>query len=577
VITSGEAIANIVREEGKYAIYAGAGMSAEAGVPTADAICRDVRADLAARELNAGASVAAINKWARVRLDWDDPEVRYLRCIERGYRTPAHRLSYFRGILHDRQPAFCHHAVALLMHHDVVTRTCLTTNFDHLLESAFTQLELPDCQAIRRGEEAEFWQEREQRCFVIKLHGDIDTWNIRNTAIETVRIEQDLAAPVERLADNAGLVVLGSAGNEESVRALFTNIEQKNLPSTFAFGLLWGVYMGDTRPLDMTRAKELRLLKQRVNSGVVHRGIRDLLGRSQNDLWAFFPVWGAGGFLDELVAATAKPELIARARSRLDHEMRLRRIFRGAAGLSEQTVLNHLQSLRDSRRSFDERRAREPAPVRIQKPDWIVTAAAEAPPATVRIAYGDILDVPLSKPLAPEDSRRVAIVSPEDRYISAGGGVAYKLLVSAGADGVLNELEKFAPIPQRAVAVTSAGALPAHYIVHAAALEILEGPEYHVTAEDVEATMREVLAKCAGLDVDAVFVPMLGTGVAKMDYDVSLRALLRGIAAWQSDRDPAAACMTIVIVVFQEKYLARATVLSDVEQLLGGGFDVTPA
>ena len=103
-ISDGEAIRYILQEENRYVCYLGAGASVEAGVMTAQGICEEIR-----KELLEHSSLRDSD------LDWDDPSQRYVTCIRKGYPTPAKRVQYFRRMLKNIRPSFCHHAVALLM------------------------------------------------------------------------------------------------------------------------------------------------------------------------------------------------------------------------------------------------------------------------------------------------------------------------------------------------------------------------------------------------------------------------------------------------------------------------------
>jgi O-acetyl-ADP-ribose deacetylase (regulator of RNase III) len=556
IISDKDAIENIIGEPGRWAFYLGAGLSVESGVPTAQQISADVRAAMAKRQPEL--SPDQLDR----ELEWSSPARRYPTCIRRGFPNEERRLSYFRSIVRDAEPAFCHYAVALLMSQGYARRTCLTTNFDHLLEMAFARVGIADSQAIRDDFEADFWHEREGRFFILKLHGDIDTLNIRNTREETISISERMQRTVERVAEDSGLVILGSAGNEKSVRALFDDIGRRD--DALSLGLLWGVFMGTKRPERPPDDVEA-LVRRKLDQAEINEDIVNVIGDSRNQLFSFFPIWGAGEFLLDLVRATERRDLVAAATQRLDHEMRLRHIFR-SAGLSEDAVEQHLASLRKKRKPVERagRGASGPAP------DQVASFTARDGQAEIRVLYGDITSRSLMG-AAEFRERRRAVVSPEDTLISAGGGVAYQLLAKAGSEAILNELAKFGPIAQGTVAVTSAGALPVHYIIHAAALEIREDASYAVSGEAVRATMLSILDAAAALRVGCTFVPLLGAGVASLEALESLQGLMDGAIAWLGDSTNSLAVpMTIAILVYEERLLPRGEVLDvvrDVAQL----------
>ena len=173
--------------------------------------------------------------------------------MKKAFGNAAERVEYFRAMLKDKSPSFSHHAVALLIRHRYLKSTCLTTNFDKLIEAAFMQQDFAECQPIRNDEEARYWVNAENRHFVIKLHGDYDTDNILNTASETVRISETMLNVVQNLLDYSGLIVIGTAGNEKSVHTMFDMLAQRKLMQrVLRFGLYWGVYVGPSKPKDLT-------------------------------------------------------------------------------------------------------------------------------------------------------------------------------------------------------------------------------------------------------------------------------------------------------------------------------------
>src|SRR5579863_6131257 len=152
-----EIIRYVVTNRGSYVPWVGAGVSVEAGIKTGGQICAELR-----RELAAYAMPADEDDWAKVELSWDDPKRRYSTCLNK-YGSAAKRVRYFRHLIQGLQPCFGHHATSLLMQAGFFQRTCLTTNFDKLIEMAFAQQGESECQAIRSGEEVEYWQQEDDK------------------------------------------------------------------------------------------------------------------------------------------------------------------------------------------------------------------------------------------------------------------------------------------------------------------------------------------------------------------------------------------------------------------------------
>ena len=568
VLSDAAVVRHLLGGSGRYALWLGAGVSADSGIQTANAICNSIRASLLQTQSAVDVTDArAVEEWANRTLDWSDAQRRYTTSIRKAHPNPAMRVSYFRGLLRESKPAFCHYAAALLMASDYVDRTCVTTNFDHLLERAFAELNLVDYQAVRSEGEVQFWMPSEKRCFVVKLHGDIDTNNILNTTEETLEIPKHMRRVVFDLVRNKGLIVLGAAGNEKSVWKVFEAIEKEMAedPGLLSFGLLWGVYVGDKKPAKMSDAEVESLVLERIPAAGISRDIVDMMKRSSNDMFAFFPVWGAGSFMLDVITATDRVGLTGTAARYLDHEMRLRHTFTGA-GITQATVDKHLESLRTQR-------ARLPGPAAQEEHEEVLRAAHASGRLHCRLIYGDITGRRLMSAKEFGKGRR-AVVSPEDTYISAGGGVAFGLLKKAGDLLILNELGKLSPIPHRSVAVTSGGYLPVHYIVHAAALRIDEGPNYVVSREDVQATTEAVLSKSNALDVSVVFMPLLGAGVASLSAAESLQGIGGAVRAMGQRASDIAGSLTVVVVIYKERLLPRHEVEKTVREMLDGDFTV---
>jgi O-acetyl-ADP-ribose deacetylase (regulator of RNase III) len=311
-------------------------------------------------------------------------------------------------------------------------------------------------------------------------------------------------------------------------------------------------------------------VETRVAETEVNRDIVELIEDSPNELFCFFPVWSAGEYMFDLVKATNERLLVSRAALRLDHEMRLRHIFTNA-GLSQDAVKRHLGSLRKQRFQL----AEKPPPA-TREVDVALRASSRRVGLGLRVQYADITSRSAMADAEFGGVRR-AVVSPEDTFVSAGGGVAYQLLEKAGSEALLNELAKFAPIPQGTVAVTSGGALPVHHVFHAASIEVGPTGEYLASKADVTETMVDVLRKAAALGVGVVWVPLLAAGVASLGQRASFEGLLEGLRAWLATAAEPTVPLTVAIVVYQERELPRHEVREVFGATLGDEFVLDPA
>lgn len=569
-ITDFEVMRLICTHKNRYIPWIGAGFSAEARVKTAQQICEDIREDLlVSHEIDRNA-ISEAEQWAKENLDWDQPGKRYLTCIKKKYPNEAMRNDFFHDLLVNSQPSFSHYALALLMSNGFFKPICFTTNFDHLLENAFTQQEIGGVQVIRTDSECRFLQSTSGRYYIVKLHGDIDTQNVANTWDETLQLSEQMISVIKLNSPNSGLVVLGTAGNESSVSDIFADIRAnaKKDNSAWSFGVLWGVYMGNKKPLKNLSETQLgKLIEERVKE----TGINDLIVQfsksAPDQRFSFFPIWGAGRFMFDLALRTRNNELVNMASRYLDHEMRLRYIYTNA-GLTDIAVEKHLENLRAERAKLN---AAGPQPP--QQTEVVLRAVNKQSNIEIRVTYGDITShIQMADPEFERDIR--AIVSPEDTCIGAGGGVAYRLLVKAGEKILLNELSKFSPIDQDSVAITSGGKLPVHYIIHAATLKIQSDASYAVNASNVKKTTAEILRKLAALKIGVVWTPLMGAGAASLNPSKSLQAIFEAILEFeQTNYKTLHNPVKIIIVIYREKHLSRTAIQRIFNKILGPKFN----
>lgn len=562
VIPDTEAIRYILQQKHRYICYLGAGASAEAGIMTAQKICENIRQQL----LPADLSPKKVIQWEKERLNWDDPSRKYSTCM-RAYGNPAKRVQYFREMLKGKPPAFCQFALALLIADGVFKRTCLTTNFDKLLESAFTNRGILECQPIRTDEELKYWEDDQERCYVLKLHGDYDTNNILNTDDEVISINEKFKAKVRDLSQDAGMLVLGTAGYEKSIHTLFDYLTGDGGEKVLSYGILWGIFIPDARPQNLTQNGLEKLIQQQIDKGGVGPDIVSMMKRMslKNEDFCFFPLWGgAGNFMFNLIEKTDNKLLKATAKLYLDHEMRLWNVFK-RADMADAAIRKHISSLKKQQENLLQKLGTPSASI-----EKVFEAQSKDKRVVVNVAYGNIARRSwLSAPEFQQVTR--AIVSPEDTCISAGGGVAYLILERAGKYAILNELSKFpSPIEHCNIVVTSGGNLPVHYIFHAAAVEITKGGTYTVSKQNVCKTMTEVLEKAKALNVRAVWVPLMGAGVGSLGPKQSLEGILEAVAGWKGGEHE----IKVNITIYKEGEIPRNVVRQYLQRKLSKRFTV---
>jgi O-acetyl-ADP-ribose deacetylase (regulator of RNase III) len=120
-----------------------------------------------------------------------------------------------------------------------------------------------------------------------------------------------------------------------------------------------------------------------------------------------------------------------------------------------------------------------------------------------------------------------AIVSSDDTLFSMSGGVSKAILHAAGSI-VQDEAKRLLPVHVGDVVVTSAGALPIQYLLHAITLDPERG--IHATDQTVRSLGRGIFAQCEKLDVVRIAVPAIAAGTAAFPAERSARILLECLA-----------------------------------------------
>jgi O-acetyl-ADP-ribose deacetylase (regulator of RNase III) len=117
-----------------------------------------------------------------------------------------------------------------------------------------------------------------------------------------------------------------------------------------------------------------------------------------------------------------------------------------------------------------------------------------------------------------------AIANAANTQLAHGGGVA-GAIARAGGPEVQRESDEKAPIGLGEAVETTAGAMPARYVIHAATME-LGGP---TSAEIIERATRSTLAKAEELGCRSLALVAFGTGVGGFPLAEAARIMV-GVA-----------------------------------------------
>jgi O-acetyl-ADP-ribose deacetylase (regulator of RNase III) len=117
-----------------------------------------------------------------------------------------------------------------------------------------------------------------------------------------------------------------------------------------------------------------------------------------------------------------------------------------------------------------------------------------------------------------------AIANAANTELKHGGGVA-GAISRAGGPGVQRESDERAPIGLGEAVETTAGEMPARWVIHAATME-LGGP---TSAEIIEQATRSTLAKADELGCRSLALVAFGTGVGGFPLDEAARIMVGAV------------------------------------------------
>jgi O-acetyl-ADP-ribose deacetylase (regulator of RNase III) len=114
-----------------------------------------------------------------------------------------------------------------------------------------------------------------------------------------------------------------------------------------------------------------------------------------------------------------------------------------------------------------------------------------------------------------------AIANAANTELKHGGGVAAAISRAGGAE-VQRESDEKAPIGLGEAVETTAGEMPARYVIHAATME-LGGP---TSAEIIDRATRSTLAKAEQLGCSSLALVAFGTGVGGFPLEEAARIMV---------------------------------------------------
>src|SRR6202042_2560908 len=141
-----------------------------------------------------------------------------------------------------------------------------------------------------------------------------------------------------------------------------------------------------------------------------------------------------------------------------------------------------------------------------------------------------------------------AIVNAANNDLQLGGGVAGAIRRSGGPQ-IQKECDEIGPVPIGGAAITSGGNLKAHYVIHAASMQ-LGGL---TSAQSLRSSTAHALRIAAQKELKTIAFPAVGTGIAGFPMRECAEIMLREAA---KHLDGPTSLQKIYFVLFDQEALA---------------------
>lgn len=219
--------------EKKYVLFAGAGVSKDAGIPTSwDLMLKTASLLYVAENEEADPKISKdqIESWF---LKSEYAKMEYAELMDLLYPNVPDQQNFLKGYLNGHKIGDSHRGIAELVRRKIV-RAIITTNFDHYIEKALEEDGL-DVQVISNDDDLEK-SEPLIHCRSIRIykpHGDLGRGGLKNTPRDLERISPKMEEELIRVLGEHGVIVLGYSGRDKGIQ----NVLAQRNPSYYP--LFW--------------------------------------------------------------------------------------------------------------------------------------------------------------------------------------------------------------------------------------------------------------------------------------------------------------------------------------------------
>lgn len=240
----------------RYTWLLGAGTSASAGIPTGYMMIREFKTELFCIENDISRrQVDSLDQLWIDRIDQHfkkrntlppsgDP-TEYSAAFEALYPSERDRRAYIENAIKLGTPSFGHKILGSFLSAKII-QSVFTTNFDNLIESASnranellhpSERNMLTVSAIDNAQRAERCLKESSWPLLVKLHGDYQSTQIKNTEVELAEQDEKLLQVFKNNLETHGLIVVGYSGRDQSIMDALKSVLASNY--RFPNGIYW--------------------------------------------------------------------------------------------------------------------------------------------------------------------------------------------------------------------------------------------------------------------------------------------------------------------------------------------------
>ncbi|MBN2080757.1 tetratricopeptide repeat protein [bacterium] len=246
IVTQDEILEKFFAQPKKFQFLFGAGMSASAGVPLSQLIIDEIIVKVFEKTNPAKRgqmSADDLKEWVS-REKWFNPNFGYISALEKEYPSVYLRTELFKRYMRGRFPSPAQLMYAIGVKEEKLANRSYTTNWDTLAEDAFYWLRGVNCVTIKGPDQLREVKDFDHN-YVVKLHGDLDRYDVRYLREGMAKHNDDLKDFLAKSMSNAGLMVIGYSGTEYSVMNMLMELVH-DYEDVLNGGLYWA-YQGNTK------------------------------------------------------------------------------------------------------------------------------------------------------------------------------------------------------------------------------------------------------------------------------------------------------------------------------------------